>query len=303
MKCNKIVVLGSCNTDLVIKTDHLPKPGETVLGGDFITNQGGKGANQAVSVSRLGGNVLFISKVGNDSFGKKTLQSLEQEQIDTRFCFTTNEAPTGIAMISVDKRGENSIIVASGANSLLTPEDVERALPEIENADILLMQMETPVPTITYAAKKAHEAGVKVVLNPAPYPKQPLPEELKKNIDILIPNETEAQGLCGIIVTDEDSAYQAIKAIQNQGIKQVLITAGASGVYAEIGGTIKCVPTFKANVVDTTAAGDTFCGALCVALSEGKDMESAILFANKAASLCVTRMGAWQSIPKKEELN
>lgn len=303
MEKKKIVILGSCNTDLVIKVRHFPLPGETIIGSDFMTNQGGKGANQAVSVARMGGQALFIAKVGNDSFGKNSIAAMNEEGIDTRFCFVTDKAPTGVAMIDVDDKGENCIIVASGANALLSIEDVELARKEIESASILLMQLETPIPTLMYAAEMAHEAGVTVVLNPAPFPKDALPKEFLKNVDIITPNETEAGAMSGVHVCDETSALQAIEAIQKLGVSKVVITAGSAGAYTVVNGKAVCVPTYKTKVVDTTAAGDTFCGALCVSLSEEKDITSSIAFANKAASISVTRMGAWRSIPHREELN
>jgi len=303
MKNKKIVILGSCNTDLVIKVRHFPLPGETIIGSDFMTNQGGKGANQAVSVARMGGNALFIAKVGNDSFGKNSIEALNAEGIDTRYCYMTNDAPTGVAMIDVDEQGENTIIVASGANALLSPGDVENAREEIENAEILLMQLETPLPTLMYAAEIAHKAGVTVVLNPAPFPNNPLPEDFLKNIDIITPNETEAEYMSGIHATDTDSALKAIAKIKELGVSKVVITAGAAGAYMEENGKAICVPTRKTKVIDTTAAGDTFCGALCVSLSEEKNLEESISFANKAASITVTRMGAWQSIPHRDVLD
>ena len=303
MEKKKIVILGSCNTDLVIKVRHFPLPGETIIGSDFMTNQGGKGANQAVSVARMGGQALFIAKVGNDSFGKNSIAAMNEEGIDTRFCFVTDKAPTGVAMIDVDDKGENCIIVASGANALLSIEDVELARKEIESASILLMQLETPIPTLMYAAEMAHEAGVTVVLNPAPFPKDALPKEFLKNVDIITPNETEAEAMSGVHVSDETAALQAIEAIQKLGVSKVVITAGSAGAYTVVNGKAVCVPTYKTKVVDTTAAGDTFCGALCVSLSEEKDITSSIAFANKAASISVTRMGAWRSIPHREELN
>lgn len=303
MNNKKIVILGSCNTDLVIKVRHFPLPGETIIGSDFMTNQGGKGANQAVSVARMGGDALFIAKVGNDSFGKNSIAAMQTESIDTQYCFVTNDAPTGVAMIDVDENGENCIIVASGANALLTADDVEKARKEIEGASILLMQLETPVPTLMYAAEIAHKAGVTVVLNPAPFPKDPLPAAFLKNIDIITPNETEAEYMSGVHITDEDSALQAIQAIQKLGVSKVVITAGAAGAYTEDNGKAVCVPTRKTQVIDTTAAGDTFCGALCVSLSEGHTLTNSIAFANKAASITVTKMGAWQSIPRREALD
>lgn len=298
----KIIVVGSCNTDMVIRVDHLPEPGETIIGHDFITNQGGKGANQAVAVKRLGGETAFIARLGNDDFGAKSLRLLTEEGIDTSFVRLTDGVSTGVALIPVDDKGENSIIVSSGANALLSPLDIEAAKPLFEKASILLMQLETPVPTLISAACLAKQFGAKVVLNPAPYPKEPLPIELLELVDIITPNETEAAGMSGVKVLDEESALKAICEIQGQGVGNVIITAGASGAYTSTEGQLVRIPSEKVEVVDTTAAGDTFCGALCVALSKGTDMVQAIRFANKAASLSVTRLGAWMSIPYEKEI-
>lgn len=298
----RIIVVGSCNTDMVIRVDHLPEPGETIIGHDFITNQGGKGANQAVAVKRLGGETAFIARLGNDDFGAKSLRLLTEEGIDTSFVRLTDGVSTGVALIPVDDKGENSIIVSSGANALLSPLDIEEAEPLFEKASILLMQLETPVPTLISAARLAKRYGAKVVLNPAPYPKEPLPMELLELVDIITPNETEAAGMSGVKVLDEESALKAICEIQKQGVGNVIITAGASGAYTSTEGQLVRIPSEKVEVVDTTAAGDTFCGALCVALSKGTDMVQAIRFANKAASLSVTRLGAWMSIPYEKEI-
>ena len=295
-------MVGSCNTDMVIRVDRLPLPGETIIGHDFMTNQGGKGANQAVAVQRLGGETAFIARLGNDDFGRNSLRLLTEEGIDTQFVRLTDGISTGVALIPVDDSGENSIIVSSGANAMLSPDDIEAAEPLFHRAAILLMQLETPVPTLISAARLAKRNGAKVVLNPAPYPKQPLPVELLEMVDIITPNETEAAGMSGVKVTDEDSALEAICEIQRRGVGKVIITAGAAGAYTSLEGKLVCIPTVKTEVVDTTAAGDTFCGALCVALSKGTDIVEAIRFANKAASLSVTRIGAWMSIPYEREL-
>lgn len=302
MEKTQIVVVGSCNTDLVISVDHLPAPGETIIGYDFMTNQGGKGANQAVAVARLGGTTAFVARVGDDGFGRQSLELLKEEGIDTSHVLLTPGVATGVAMIPVDRHGENSIIVASGANALLTPQDVEAAGVTLKAADIVLMQLETPVDTLIRAARLAREGGAKVVLNPAPFPKEPLPQELLALVDIITPNETEAGMMAGVSVVDEASALQAIRNIQALGVKHVILTAGGKGAYTVADGTLVNIPAIKTEVVDTTAAGDTFCGALCVALGEGKTLENAILFANCAAAISVTRRGAWRSIPKRGEI-
>lgn len=302
MQNNKIVVIGSCNTDMVIKVHHLPLPGETIIGYDFMTNQGGKGANQAVAVARMGGDTAFIARLGDDGFGRNSLALLKKEGIDTEYVNFTEGVSTGVAMIPVDEKGENSIIVASGANAMLSEADIDAAKELIANASIVLMQLETPIPTLMQAAKIAHEAGVKVVLNPAPFPKEPLPAEFLQNVDLIIPNETEITGMTGVEINSKDTIKKAMLRICEIGVKNVVLTAGGAGAYLLENGELVNVPTFKTNVVDTTAAGDTFCGSLCVALSRGESLNDAVRFANKAASISVSRMGAWRSIPQKEEV-
>ena len=298
----KIVVVGSCNTDMVIPVEHLPLPGETIIGGDLLTNQGGKGANQAVAVARFGGEVELIARVGDDGFGRQTIESLRREGVGTSRIRLTPGVPSGVALIAVDAKGENSIMVSSGANARLTPEDVEEAGAVLTEADVVLMQLETPLPTLTKVASLAHEAGCRVVLNPAPYPPTPLPAAFLGLIDLITPNETEAMAMSGVSITDEASALEAIRAIRAQGIKQVVITAGGAGAYTELDGQLLHIEAYPTHVVDTTAAGDTFCGVLCVALSEGASLAEAIAQANRAAALSVTRRGAWQSIPYRREV-
>lgn len=302
MERHRITIVGSCNTDLVIRVDHLPKPGETIIGHDFMTNQGGKGANQAVAVARLGGEACFVARVGDDGFGRNSLDLLKKEGIQVDHVSVTPDTSTGIALIPVDAQGENSIIVSSGANALLSEADIVAAAGEIRQSKILLMQLETPVGTLIRAARIAHDAGVTVVLNPAPYPKQPLPDELLSLVDIITPNETEAAAMSGIEVSDDASILKAMQAIRGKGIRQVIMTAGSRGAYLLQGDSAVRIPTEKTHVVDTTAAGDTFCGALCVALSEDRNLQEAVSFANRAASLSVTRVGAWHSIPNRDEL-
>ena len=274
MKENKkILVVGSANTDLVISADHFPLPGETMFGHGFMTNHGGKGANQAVAAARLGGDTAFVGKVGDDQFGNSTIDS-----------------------------GENNIVLDSGANACLTAADVREAEALFADASIVLMQLETPVEALVEAAALGKKAGAYVVLNPAPAPKKPLPEALLKNVDLLIPNETEASYIAGIEVKGEDDIPAAMDEIQKLGVKDVIITVGSKGVCARLDGELIRVPAFKVKAVDTTAAGDTFCGALCVALSQGKSLPDAILFGNKAASISVTRRGAQMSMPHLDEV-
>lgn len=296
-----IIVIGSCNTDMVIKTDHLPAPGETVLGGSFMMNPGGKGANQAVAAARLKGHVSFIAKTGNDLFGKQSVEQYRNEGINVEYIYSDPALPSGVALIIVDVNGENSITVASGANGSLSPEDIRKAQPAIEKADILLMQLEIPMETVEYAARTGKEQGLKVILNPAPA--RALPEKLLQNLYMIIPNETEAEILSGIKVTDWESARKAADIISAKGVDTVVITMGSKGALVKEKGQYHEVPVAKVKPIDTTAAGDTFCGALCVALSEDKSVIDAVKFANKCASISVTRMGAQSSLPHREEID
>lgn len=296
-----ILVVGSANTDLVVSAAHFPAPGETIMGDNFIVNNGGKGANQAVAAARLGGDVAFVCKLGTDGFGDNTYRMLESEGIDVSHVTRTSEVSSGVALITVDRNGENTIVVNSGANALLTPKDVDAAEELFEKAGIVLMQLETPVETLVEAAKLGKKHGAKVILNPAPAPKEPLPEELTGNVDLIIPNETEASQISGVEVKDVETAKQALTAIRTKGAETVL-TLGGKGVAVLDGGELAMVPAYKVKAVDTTAAGDTFCGALCVAMTNGMPMLKALDFANKAASVSVTRAGAQQSMPRLEEV-
>lgn len=295
-----IVVLGSTNTDMVVKAARIPKPGETILGGDFLMNPGGKGANQAVAAARLGGSVLFVAKVGDDLFGRETKALLAKEKIDTSCLFTDAKKPSGVALIMVDAKGENCISVASGANGTLSPSDIAAARTKIEGAALLLMQLETPVDTILTAARWAAAKGVPVILNPAPACE--LPKELFPCLTVITPNETEAQGMTGVAVTDSASAKRAADILHKMGVKQVIITLGAKGAFISDGTLAEIIPSKRVKAVDTTGAGDTFNGALAVALSEGKPLAEAVRFSASAAAISVTRLGAQSSIPFRKEL-
>lgn len=296
----KIVVIGSCNTDMVISMDHLPLPGETLIGGEFFMNSGGKGANQAVAAARLGGNVSFIAKVGNDPFGKRALEQYRAEGIDVKHILTDPEQPSGVALIMVDAQGENSIAVASGANAHLTTKDLDNAKEILSRADIVLMQLETPITTVEHAANVAKRSGAKVILNPAPA--QPLPESLLQNLYILIVNETEAEFISGTQITDMDSVARAADILCDKGVEKVVITLGSRGAFVKERGNYHQIPGLKVKAVDATAAGDTFCGALCVALAEEKNLTEAVTFANRCAAVTVTRMGAQSSLPYRSEI-
>lgn len=300
METKKIVVVGSTNMDMVIKTNHIPVPGETVLSGSFFMNPGGKGANQAVSAARLGGEVTFVSKVGNDVFGKQSTQLFEVEGINTSYMLSDDELPSGVALITVDKDGENSIVVASGANANLLPGDLAEALDGISQETIVLMQLEIPLETVLFVAEYAASKGAMVILNPAPM--NNLPADLLRCIDMLTPNETEAERLSGIKIRNMDSAKKAAGAIYQMGVKTVVITLGPQGALMCDNGNTTMISAPSVDAVDTTAAGDVFNGALTVALSDGKILEKAVQFACKAASISVTRMGAQPSIPYRSEL-
>lgn len=296
----QIVVVGSTNTDMVVKAARIPAPGETILGGRFLMNPGGKGANQAVAAARLGAEVVFIAKVGDDLFGREAKALFAKENICTDYVLTDPSEPSGVALIMVDAKGENCIAVASGANGTLMPEDIEGVEGVIAQSDMLLMQLETPLETVRYAADVAVNLGVPVILNPAPACE--LPSDLYDCLEVITPNESEAELLTNIKVTDEASAEAAARVLCDKGVRQVVITMGAKGAYVFDGEDGVMVPAFKVEAVDTTAAGDVFNGALAVALTEELELEEAVRFASKAASISVTRMGAQASAPRREEL-
>lgn len=296
----KIVVAGSSNMDMVVKTSHIPAPGETVLSGSFFMNPGGKGANQAVAAARLGGSTSFISKLGNDPFGHQFSQLLAAEGIDTSHVTVSPHRPTGVALITVDERGENSIVVAPGANASLHINDIKAAHAVISDADILLLQLEIPLDTVTHAALYAAQQQVKVILNPAPA--LALPNHLLRCISILTPNTTEAALIAGIPVSNRTDAEKAAKIICAKGVQQVIVTMGADGVIICEEKNCSWIPAAKVTPVDSTAAGDVFNGALSVALCEGKNLHTAARFACDAAAISVTRWGAQSSIPYRHEL-
>jgi ribokinase len=296
-----IVVIGSSNTDMVIKADHLPAAGETIIGGNFFMNPGGKGANQAVAASRLGGNVCFIAKTGNDIFGRQSVQIFNEEGINTSYILTDPIHPSGVALITVDKNGENCIVVASGANASLMPEDLVKAKQVIKEAAFVLIQLEIPLITVEYIAALAAGNGAKVILNPAPGYK--LPQSLLRHISVITPNQKEAEVLTGIEVVDLFSAQEAAKKINSWGIETVIITLGSNGALLFRNEKFTLIPSLSVTAIDTTGAGDVFNGALAVALSEGRDYSVATAFACKAAAISVTRIGAQQSTPQRKEVD
>ena len=293
-----IVVLGSTNTDMVISGAKIPVPGETVCGGSFMMNPGGKGANQAVAVARLAakkGQCTFIAKVGDDLFGRETAARLAADRIDAKLVVDKKVA-SGTALILVDPKGQNCISVALGANGTLFPKDVKKFAKDIQSADALLLQLETPLETVLWAAQTAHAKKVPVVLNPAPAAK--LPKELYGCLDWITPNETEAELLTGVKVVDLASAQKAEAVLRKRGVGNVVITLGSKGCYA----AGKIHPCVKVKAVDTVAAGATFNGAFVVALAEGKNVDEAIAFAQKASAIAVTRPGAQSSVPCRREI-
>ena len=295
-----ILIIGSANTDMVVKTATLPAPGETILGGEFLMNPGGKGANQAVAAARLGGAVTFVAKVGDDVFGQQTLIGLTREAIETKYVLTDPETPSGVALINVDNNGENCIAVAPGANGNLLPANVEAALQDAPPNTLVLLQLEIPLPTVEYAVQMAAEIGLRVILNPAPA--RALPDAVFAGLFLITPNETEAEILTGIRVTDDATAERAAQKFHEMGVANVIITLGAKGAYLHTNGSGTLVATPPVTPVDTTAAGDCFNGALAVALSEEQTLPDAVSFACRAASLSVTRMGAQASMPTRVEM-
>ncbi|ARU64224.1 ribokinase [Histophilus somni] len=305
-----LTVLGSINADHVISVPHFAKPGETLSGKQYHIAYGGKGANQAVAAARLadfsqGAKVNFIGCIGDDDIGQAMKKAFAQDGINVATITEIPNEMTGIAMIQVADSGENSIVISAGANAYLTPEIVDKFATEIERADYLLMQLETPLNAILEAAKLAKKYGATVVLNPAPASQ--LPDELLSLLDMITPNETETEILTGVKVTDEQSAAKAASVLHQKGVATVLITLGSKGVYVsrksstqELGQN-KVIAGFRVNAVDTTAAGDTFNGAFLTALLENKSLDEAIRFAHAAAAISVTRQGAQPSIPTRRE--
>ncbi|WP_434361589.1 ribokinase [Parasalinivibrio latis] len=295
-----LVVLGSVNADHVLQVPHFPRPGETLQGHSYSIIPGGKGANQAVAAARMEADIAFIACVGNDDFGRSMRKAFCGMGMDTDGVLIDDDKPTGIAMIQVSATGENSICISPEANACLTTERIQPHFAKIRQADTLLMQLESPIDTVIAAAKVASEAGTKVLLNPAPA--QPLTDDFLALVDIITPNETEAEVLTGIAVTDDATATKAAQALHGKGIDTVLITLGKQGVWLSEKGNGRRISGFPVTATDTTAAGDTFNGAFVTALQEGKSMEEAVRFGNAAAAISVTRFGAQTSIPSREDV-
>lgn len=296
----KILVVGSSNTDMVIKTDKIPSPGETILGGTFLMTPGGKGANQAVAAARLGGKITFVAKIGDDLFGSETTGILKKEGIDTRYIVKDPDLPSGVALITVDSEGENSIVVAPGSNGNLLVQDIDNEVFTPNKFGVMLIQLEIPLMTVEYAAITAAENKMKVILNPAPA--QKLHDYLLRHIWMVTPDESEAEILTGIKVHNETTADAAATYLLKKGVKNVIITMSEKGAFVKTESFTEMFPGLKVKAIDTTGAGDVFNAALAVSFAEGKEIRDAVIYANKAASICVTRMGAQSSAPYREEV-
>lgn len=297
----KIVVIGSSNTDMIVKASRLPVPGETILGGNFLMNPGGKGANQAIAAKRLGADVSLVAKVGNDLFGIQAIEIYRSEMINTNFVFKDSANPSGVALISVDSKGENCIIVASGANMHLSPDDIDKAEENIKNCDLVLIQLEISMRTVEYAVNLAHKHGKRIILNPAPV--NSLSNSLIKKLYAILPNKIEAEMLSGIKVKDEKSAFKAAQIISGKGVENVVITLGKMGAFVKEKDEFIMIPAIEVETVDSTGAGDVFCGAVSVCLAENKSLVDSVKFANYAAAISVTRIGAQSAIPFRREVN
>ncbi|MBD0401586.1 ribokinase [Flammeovirga sp. EKP202] len=295
----KIIVIGSSNTDLVVRSPRLPKAGETIIGTTFFQNQGGKGANQAVAAARLGGEVTFVANVGRDDYGNKAIQSYEKDGITTSF-INKVDVPTGMAMINVDDNAENCIVVIPGANDTLSNTHIDAVASSFNTSTVILLQLEVPLPTIEYVVSMAKSNGAQVILNPAPA--NSLSDNTLKLVDVITPNETELELLTGIKVDDKSSLVAAVNFLHDKGIPTVIVTLGAKGCFVSDGKIQNYYAAPKVHAIDTTAAGDVFNGALTTALSLGNTLEEGVQFALKAASISVTRNGAQESIPTLSEL-
>ena len=291
-----ICVIGSLNMDLVVNVDTMPKPGQTIIGSNFKEVPGGKGANQAVAMARLNGNVSMIGKVGEDGFGQTLINSLKNDKVDTTY-IQTSKGATGVALITVDK---NSIVVSPGANFEVKEDDIDNNIEAIKNSDIVVLQLETPLNTIKYALNKAKELNKYTILNPAPAVK--LDDEIIKNVDLLTPNETELEIISGVSIETEEDIQKAAQIMIEKGVKELIVTLGSKGSLYINKEKSMFKKAYKVEAVDTTAAGDSYTGALAVALSQDKNIEDAMDFASKVGALSVLKEGAQSSLPTLEDV-
>ncbi|MCL4535024.1 MAG: ribokinase [Bacteroidetes bacterium] len=296
----RIIVVGSANMDLVVRAPRLPQPGETVLGARFYTAPGGKGANQAVAAARLGAAVCFVGRVGTDAFGDQLGASLREAGVGLEHTLRDPGAPTGVALITVDEIGQNTIVVASGANARLTAADVQSAAEAIREAQVVMAQLEVPEEAVSAAAALAQQHNVPFLLNPAPA--RPIPAEVIRAAALLTPNEIEAQVLTGVAVSDLSSAETAGRKLLQQGAEAAVITLGSRGALLVTHALVRHFPAWPVQAVDATAAGDAFAGGLGVAFAEGRSLPDAVYYASAVAALSVTRPGAQPSMPSREDV-
>ena len=294
-----ICVIGSLNMDLVVNVDTMPKPGQTIIGSNFKEVPGGKGANQAVAMTRLNGNVSMIGKVGEDGFGQTLINSLKNDKVDTTY-IQTSKGATGVALITVDKNAQNSIVVSPGANFEVKEDDIDNNIEAIKNSDIVVLQLETPLNTIKYALNKAKELNKYTILNPAPAVK--LDDEIIKNVDLLTPNETELEIISGVSIETEEDIQKAAQIMIEKGVKELIVTLGSKGSLYINKEKSMFKKAYKVEAVDTTAAGDSYTGALAVALSQDKNIDDAMDFASKVGALSVLKEGAQSSLPTLEDV-
>ena len=294
-----ICVIGSLNMDLVVNVDTMPKPGQTIIGSNFKEVPGGKGANQAVAMARLNGNVSMIGKVGEEGFGQTLINSLKNDKVDTTY-IQTSKGATGVALITVDKNAQNSIVVSPGANFEVKEDDIDNNIEAIKNSDIVVLQLETPLNTIKYALNKAKELNKYTILNPAPAVK--LDDEIIKNVDLLTPNETELEIISGVSIETEEDIQKAAQIMIEKGVKELIVTLGSKGSLYINKEKSMFKKAYKVEAVDTTAAGDSYTGALAVALSQDKNIEDAMDFASKVGALSVLKEGAQSSLPTLEDV-
>ncbi|MEA3288121.1 MAG: ribokinase [Candidatus Marinimicrobia bacterium] len=298
MRSNRVVVVGSYNVDMTITTDVFPQAGETVIGNNLTFGHGGKGANQAVAAARSGAQTTLLAKVGMDQNGEQAINAMALEGINTEHIQKTDGIPTGMASITVNAQGENSIVVASGANWQLSAMEVEKEFGNITTADILLTQLETSLESVASAIRVARQRGITVILNPAP--SQTLPADLLSDVDIITPNRIEAEMLTGVHITDDRSLLKAAEVLHSYGINLVLITLGTDGVFVSQPGDSKLIPAIKVAAVDTVGAGDVFNGVLAAHYSDIETIDAVVSLAIVAAGLSVTRTGAQTAIPDQE---